>query len=151
MKNIFFLVVVSVLLFASCNNAGEKKDKDQAIADTLLKEVMEGHDIGMARMPKLDKAQKQVQQILDSIAKLPAKAKGAAVTLQTQMDSLLKDLNYADFAMHKWMNEFNYDSAANDVQQRIKYLADEKLKVEKMKEAILGSLSKADSLLKAKL
>ncbi len=148
MKMIFFPVIVLVLLVAACNNAGEKKDKDQALADTLIKEVMNGHDIGMARMPKLDKAQKQVQQILDSIAKLPAKAQASSQELKNGMESLLKDLNYADFAMNKWMNEFNYDSAANNVQQRIKYLTDEKLKVEKMKEAILGSLSKADSLLK---
>ena len=150
MKKIFFLSVALLTLFISCNNSSEKKNSDQAMADTLLKEVMDGHDVGMARMHKLDKAQKQAQQILDSIAKLPAAAQQAAASLKTQMDELLKDLGYADFAMNKWMNEFNYDSAKSDIQQRIKYLADEKLKVDKMKEAILSSLSKADSLLESK-
>ncbi len=150
MKKIYFLAIAAVLLFAACNNAGEKKDKDQALADTLIKEVMNGHDIGMARMHKLDKARKQVQQVLDSIAKLPAKAQASSLELKNGMESLLKDLNYADFAMNKWMNEFNYDSAANDVQQRIKYLTDEKLKVERMKEAVLGSLEKAEKTLQVK-
>lgn len=45
----------------------------------------------------------------------------------------------------------NMDSALNNAEQRIKYLTDEKLKVGKVKEAILGSLQKADSLLKEKL
>jgi hypothetical protein len=53
--------------------------------------------------------------------------------------------------MNKWMDEFNMDSAVNNMEQRIKYLTDEKMKVGKVKESILGSLHKADSLLKSKL
>ena len=49
------------------------------------------------------------------------------------------------------MSEFNMDSAVNNMQERIKYLADEKWKVGKVKEAILGSLAKADSVLRSKL
>jgi transcriptional regulator NrdR family protein len=42
------------------------------------------------------------------------------------------------------------DSAVSNIEQRIKYLTEEKLRVSKVKEAILNSLQKADSLLKAK-
>jgi len=42
------------------------------------------------------------------------------------------------------------DSAKDNIEQRVKYLAEEKLKVTKVKEAVLGGLAKADSLLKAK-
>lgn len=148
MNKFLSLLLVSSAIFMACNDAAEKKGQEQVLADTLLKEVMDGHDIGMARMPKLDKAQKQAQQLLDSLGKLPAAAQKASALFKNRLDSLLNDLNYADFAMNKWMSEFNYDSAKNDVQQRVKYLTDEKLKVEKMKEAILNSLAKADSLLK---
>ena len=48
------------------------------------------------------------------------------------------------------MEEFNMDSAVNDAKQRIDYLGSEKLKVTKVKEAILNSLQKADSLIKDK-
>ncbi len=87
---------------------------------------------------------------LDSIEKLPVKARQAAAPLKIKLDSLQKDLSYAEFAMNKWMNEFNMDSAINNAEERINYLQSEKLKVAKVKEAILGSLQKADSVLKEK-
>jgi hypothetical protein len=49
------------------------------------------------------------------------------------------------------MDEFNVDSAIDNAKERVKYLEDEKLKVTKVKEAILNSLQKADSLLKVKI
>jgi len=49
------------------------------------------------------------------------------------------------------MDEFNMDSLTNNAKERIKYLTDEKLKVSKVKESILNSLQKADSLVKEKL
>jgi len=52
--------------------------------------------------------------------------------------------------MENWMDEFNMDSAVNNVEQRIKYLSEEKLKVSNVKENILTSLQKADSLIKQK-
>ena len=56
--------------------------------------------------------------------------------------------NYADFAMDKWMVEFNIDSAKGNQELRIAYLRSELDKVSNVKKAILSSLSKADSLLK---
>ena len=111
---------------------------------------MEGHDIGMAKMGKLTRAEQAARRMLDSIEKLPAKAKQAAAPLKLKLDSLQKDLSYAEFAMNKWMEEFNIDSAENDMKKRIEYLKSEKLKVSKVKESILSGLQKADSLLKDK-
>ncbi|MBL7707425.1 MAG: viral A-type inclusion protein [Chitinophagaceae bacterium] len=153
MKKLILLLVSTFLLFA-CNNDDKHNHTGSAPkteADSLMHDVMEGHDVGMGKMPKLSAAQKQAQQWLDSIAKLPAKAQQAAAPLKAKIDSLAKDLSYAEFAMNKWMEEFNMDSSLDNAEQRIKYLADEKMKVGKVKEAILGSLAKADSLLKAKL
>ena len=101
-------------------------------------------------MGKLTRAEQRTRRLLDSIEKLPAKAREAAVPLKVKLDSLQKDLSYAEFAMNKWMEEFNMDSALNNVEERIDYLGSEKLKVSKVKEAILGSLQKADSILKEK-
>jgi hypothetical protein len=49
------------------------------------------------------------------------------------------------------MDEFNVDSAIDNAKERVRYLEDEKLKVNKVKDAILNSLQKADSLLKVKI
>ena len=48
------------------------------------------------------------------------------------------------------MSEFNMDSSLNNTEQRIKYLESEKIKISNVKDAMISSLQKADSLLKAK-
>ena len=111
---------------------------------------MDGHDIGMAKMGKLTRAEQASRRMIDSIEKLPAKAKQAAAPLKVKLDSLQKDLKNAELAMNKWMEEFNMDSAANDMKKRIEYLKSEKERVSKVKEAILNGLRKADSLMKDK-
>lgn len=157
MKKIFYILPLALMFaVAACNN-----DKDEPAveatgktieqqADSLWEQVMEGHDIGMAKMTRLEKAQEAVQRAIDSIGKLPAAAKSAAASLKSDLDSLQKDLKYASFAMDKWMEEFNADIKNKAADVQIKYLNEENLKVSKVKEAILGSLGKADSLLKTK-
>ena len=154
----FILAAISILFLVACNNnsdnskgmlGNDKAPKTQA--DSLMADVMDGHDVGMGKMSKISKMQNEITRVLDSIAKLPAKAQQAVAPYKAKLDSLKADLVAAEMAMDKWMTEFNMDSAVNNVQERIKYLADEKLKVGKVKETILNSLQKADSLLKAKI
>ncbi|MBC7875368.1 MAG: viral A-type inclusion protein [Ferruginibacter sp.] len=150
-----FIVVLGCFVIA-CNNSDKKHDHGTGdapknLADSLMKFIDDGHMVGMSKIGKLHNTQKEVQRVLDSLKKLPAKAQQAAEPYINQLNAVIKDLEYADFAMDKWMTEFDMDSALDKMEQRIRYLTDEKLKVSKMKEAILGSLQKADSLLKAKL
>ena len=153
-----FILPSLALLFITvtgCNNSDNKNEGHTADApktqtDSLMADVMDSHDVGMGKMSKISKMQNEITRVLDSIAKLPAKAKKAVAPYKAKLDSLKADLAYAEMAMDKWMTEFNMDSAVNNVQERIKYLTDEKVKVGKVKEAILSSLQKADSLLKSK-
>ena len=159
MKNFFISVIVLLLIITACNNNAEQKTQEnphstgvpQTHADSLMADVMEGHDVGMAKMGRLRTMQKNAEATLDSIAKLPSKAKAAAEPYKSKMEVVLQDLKSARSGMEKWMDEFNMDSAVNNMEQRIKYLTDEKLRVSKVKEDILSSLQKADSLIKAKL
>jgi hypothetical protein len=50
--------------------------------------------------------------------------------------------------MNAWMDQFSIDSAADDVQRHIQYLAGEKLKVDSVRDQIVSVLAEADSLLK---
>lgn len=154
MKVVIALFISSfTIAVLACNNSKNEHGRNKEAmtkADSLMHEVEDGHNIGMAKMGRLTRAEQTTRRLLDSIEKLPAKAKQAAQPLRTKLDSLQKDLSYAEFAMNKWMNEFNMDSAINDAEERIKYLQSEKLKVSKVKEAILSSLQKADSVLKEK-
>ena len=108
-----------------------------------MKDIDDGHIVGMSKMGKLHNTKKEVQRIIDSIGKLPAKAQAAVAPYVDQLKENIKELEYADFAMEKWMTEFEMDSAIDNLEQRIKYLTDEKMKVGK-------SMQKADSLLKVR-
>lgn len=152
----FIFPILALLVLAACNS-GDKKDghnhsanEPKTLADSLMKDIDDGHIAGMSKIGKLHNTQKEVQRIIDSIAKLPAKAQETVASYVEQLKANIKELEYADFAMEKWMTEFEMDSAIDNMEQRIKYLTDEKMKVGKMKEAILTSMQKADSLLKVR-
>jgi len=151
------MIIVSatfaLLFFGACNNSdrGENNERKDGFSnipknkeDSLFQEVMEGHNIGMARMSKITKYLTRIQKSLDSINKLPA-AKIDEGYQQTLID-LQEDLNYAEYGMNTWMKEFKIDSAKENSEKRIQYLESEKIKVIKVKESILGSLQRADSI-----
>lgn len=156
MKKLFLpLALVAGLFIASCNHEAKHEEHTgheapKTKADSLMEDVMAGHDVGMGKMDKLSTYEKLVQQALDSISKLPAKAQQAAAPLKEKLNVALDDLKKAEGGMNDWMDHFNMDSAVNNAEERIKYLAAEKDKVGLVKEKILSSLSYADSLLKAK-
>jgi hypothetical protein len=156
-KSWIAFAVVAMLSFTACNNDKENKEAgngDEKVTgskvDSLMAEVMDGHNVGMAKMDRLATMEMAVQGVLDSIARLPARARDAAEPLKQKMELLGQDLRSAKDGMNKWMDEFNMDSAVNNMQARIQYLTEEKLKVSRVKKSILESLQKADSLLKAK-
>ena len=135
----------------ACNQEEKPTRKDgfsevpKTKEDSLYKEVMDGHDIGMARIGRVKKAISKTQHKLDSLNKL-SKNKIDPKHQQALID-LQEDLNYADYAMFKWMDEFENDSAKGNAELRIRYLESEKDKVNKVKDAILNGLKRADSLL----
>ncbi|HEY5772598.1 MAG TPA: hypothetical protein VIS75_08215 [Chitinophagaceae bacterium] len=152
MKKLILVITaaIALLVFRACKDKEQNKRKDgfsdvsKNKEDSLFHEVMEGHDIGMARMIKITKYLTHIQNALDSINRLPA-AKIDEEYQQTLID-LQEDLNYAQYGMNTWMDEFKHDSAQENKEKRIQYLESEKIKVIKVKEAILGSLQRADSI-----
>src|SRR5687768_3290691 len=90
MKKIFlWAVVLSVIFTMSCNenHSGHSKDAgSKTRTDSLLNDVMDGHNIGMAKMGRLTRAEQTTRRLLDSIAKLPAKARQAAEPLKIKLD-----------------------------------------------------------------
>ncbi|MES1215756.1 MAG: hypothetical protein ABUT20_09570 [Bacteroidota bacterium] len=147
-----YLLIITVAIFVfnnGCNNAADNKEAAaKTHTDSLMDEVMKGHDEAMAKSNKISSAQKLVKQSIDSIDKLSPKIKPAAATYKVQLDSLSAELSQASSYMDKWMEEFNMDSAKNDAELRAKYLESEKEKVIKVKETMVSALQKADSILK---
>lgn len=147
-----FIVMASMAALA-CNNAATdpaRKDGFSATPatkeDSLYHQVMEGHDVGMAKMGRIRKYLVQIQQTTDSISKLPVKQQDQQY-LQA-LSVLQQELKKAEEGMNTWMERFNEDSAKDNQALRIQYLEAERAKVNGVKDLILGSLQRADSLLK---
>lgn len=142
---IIFIAIASLAI--ACNDQGAKDAAvKKAKADSLQNEVIEGHDVGMAKMLKLKRSRDQVTLQLDSIGKLPA-AKIDTGYRHTLL-SLQQDLNDAETHMNLWMVNFKFDSAKDNLDLRIKYLESEKAIVTKVRDKILNSLQLADSILR---
>lgn len=152
---IFFKWIIVVFVFAyACNNTDKadtnRKDGFTKVLktkeDSLVNEVMEGHDIGMARMQKISKYLEQIKLKLDSLSKVPASKLDE--NYQQSLIDLQEDLNYAEYGMNTWMDEFRLDTLKDNKEKRLEYLEAEKKKILQVKESILGSLERADSLFK---
>ncbi len=104
----------------------------------------------MSKMGKLNKLQQRTQAFIDSLSNLPAQSKEKALELRSKADTLLSELNYADFAMDKWMNEYYSarDTLKNETERLMEYLQNEKDKAQKVTDAILNSMKKADEIIK---
>jgi hypothetical protein len=157
MPRIYILIVSIELLTIACNNqstseATDRKNGYEPVMktkeDSLYHDVMQGHDVGMAKIGKLRKNIDEVNRRLDSIGKLPAAKVNA--DYKESLNQLQKELNDANNEMNSWMDEFKVDSATNNSDLRIKYLQQEKDKVTLVKQHILTSLQAADSLLNKK-
>jgi len=153
-KKVIPILSLFFIFFISCNNVSSDSKPEstpKTATDSLMYDVMEGHNVAMGKMGKLRSMEKEVQNVIDSISKLPAKTKTALAPYKVKLDASLEELKSAQTGMDKWMDEFNMDSAINNMEERINYLANEKLKVTTVKESILTSLQKADSLIKEKI
>lgn len=139
----------------ACGNSAQQSSSDtddgpKTKADSLLQEVIDGHDVAMPKMKKLERLMKETTAAIDSLGKLPAAAQKQSSALKTKLEEASSDLSNADKAMHEWMNGFKYDSLQNNEPERVKYLEDQKMKVTQMKDAVLSSISKAEGILGSK-
>jgi DNA repair ATPase RecN len=148
MKRIIWLLF-PLLCITACNNNKDTKAKEadapKSKADSLMADVMDGHDAGMARYGRLKSRKNEIQAAIDSLSKLPNSEQVAK--LKQNFSVIASELNDAIAAMDKWMEEFNMDSAVNNMEQRVNYLMNEKLKVGRVKDAMMKGLQEADSAL----
>lgn len=154
MKNIYISTFLLCVVSVSCNNSADHSehrkdgfsDNAKTPQDSLYQLVMDGHDVGMAKMGKIRSYQQQAQKALDSVQRLPSSPIKERLQ-QTYMD-IQEDLNFAEYSMNTWMEEFVPDSAKDNPEGRLTYLKTEHEKVERVKNNIQLSLQRADSLFK---
>jgi hypothetical protein len=143
MRFISFILLSCVVLSCKNNTSGDAEPA-KSLSDSLLQQVIDGHDVAMPKMMKLERLEKEAQSELDSLKKQSATKNAARIAI---LDSTVKSLNYADVAMHEWMEGFKYDSLKGNEPARIDYLKIQLESVNKMKEVVLSSIKQADSVL----
>jgi hypothetical protein len=141
------ITLLATIFFAiACNENGSKQAELKAQADSLFKIVMRGHDAGMANMSKLSRKITQVQHELDSLAQLSSSK--IDTVYRGRLLTLKEDLGYAEMGMNKWMEDFEVYKYKDSFDLRVKYLESERDKVAIIRDSILNSLRRADSLIK---
>ncbi len=139
----FYSLAFVALIVMACNSGGSADAEPQkSLSDSLLQQVLDGHDVAMPKMMKLQRLQKDAQTEIDSLKRTPGNTQRIAL-----LDSTLKNLSYADVAMHEWMEGFKYDSLKGNEPARVDYLKIQLASVNAMKEVVLSSIAKADSVL----
>lgn len=125
-----FLVLALALAISSC----ETSSKDSVDIPTLKSEVIAIHDEVMPKMGELRKVSKELRQAAE-----------ADSTKQSWIETA-DEISEANESMMVWMRGFepNYEGTDEEV---IAYLQDQKVKIEKVREAMNGSLAAGKSLL----
>lgn len=146
----YLLIVLTISSLYSCNKTDETKEGHHHDAQTPLNEQTEAmlaiHDSIMPHMDKLMDLKKQLKndvEITDSLLALKS-----TETLKTRKEEALKitsQLDSTDKAMMNWMHEFKFDTLEKlDKTQAASYVADQKKKIESVREQMNKSLSDAN-------
>jgi len=149
-KIMLFAAIITALVSCSDNSQAPARtngysDVPKTKEDSLMQEVMDGHDVAMAKMGKLAGYRKQTLQKADSLSKSNSAKKGELIQ---SLHSTAEILQASENEMNAWMEGFSLDSAKEDKAKRIAYLEAEKIKVDRVKTDVLSSIALADSLLK---
>src|ERR1700741_1691528 len=108
MKRIWIPLMSLLFVFSpGCKNAGKKNadskgilnGKDgatsQTMADSLYHQVLNEHEAGMKGWMKIEGRQKQIKNLLDSIAKLPSKTQPSLEILKAKLNEATAELGDA--------------------------------------------------------
>lgn len=140
------ILVCGLALLVACNNAPKPSAQttEKSPIDSLMDVVMHGHDEGMGKIGRVEKAAQELSHKIDSIKQ----SKKVNQQLLTAWQNAKKNLDIADSSMNKWMNSFDMDMEGMDSSAKIKYLQLHEKWVNGVADSLKAALSSADSLLK---
>lgn len=148
MKKKLLIATCTLTTLMACNNTpkptSEKKEK--STIDILMDSVMHGHDQGMGRIGRVEKAAQDLSHKIDSIKQ----AKNIDKNLLVSWQNAKKNLDVADSSMNKWMDSFDMDMQGMDSTAKIKYLQLNKKWVSGIADSLTSALNIADSILNKK-
>ncbi len=126
MKRICMLIYFTILLPLSIVHAED--------IGLLQKEVMDIHDVAMAKMTQMHELKLDLQAV--------AKATGTTPVATKAID----DLQAAHKGMMEWMRAYKAPQSGDDPESVLIYLHQEKIKIEQVNNAIDASIEQAGKL-----
>ena len=134
MKTILSLTLLTLVLMLSC----EKKQKEAK--DVLYDKVMEVHDEIMPKMGDIMKYKKQLKSKMDALAE------NAEVNAEKigKLKLAIANLDNSHEEMMRWMREFDPDFEGMVSEEIIKYLDDQKTKIEQVGLVTNAALKNAE-------
>ncbi|MEO8582401.1 MAG: hypothetical protein ABI415_01320 [Flavitalea sp.] len=143
MKRCLLMICISTLAACSDPQPAERangfSENIKTAEDSVMHEVMEAHDVAMAKMGRLNYFKIRI----DSLAKTNLSA-----GFKPPLKDLRNKLDTAEDHMQRWMGEFNLDSAQKDGPARMPYLVSEKEKIYAARDLMLKNVAEVDSALK---
>lgn len=137
MKKILSLTLLTLIWMMSC------EEKKKEAKDLLYDQVMEVHDEIMPKMGDIMKYKKQLKTKMDALAE------NAEVNSEKigEFQQAIADLDNSHEEMMAWMREFNPDFEGMVSEEIIKYLNEQKTKIEQVGKVTHAALNHAEELL----
>lgn len=133
MKTILPILFIALLFAVSCT-----KDKPSA-QDVLYDEVIAAHDEIMVKMGDIMKYKKQVNGKLDKLIEA-----GGDSTSINELKKTIEDLETSHDEMMNWMHGFSNDFESKTEEEIMKYLNDQKQKIEAVGKMTNQALERAE-------
>lgn len=136
MKTFLSIFIMSAILLVAC----QEKPKE---TDVLYKKVMEVHDEIMPKMGDIMKLKKQLEEKL-------AELDTATEIDRTKIDEIeraIADLDNSHEEMMSWMRQFDRDFEGMVNEEILKYLNDQKGRIEKVGQVTNAALQNAQEQL----
>ncbi|QEK51203.1 hypothetical protein FYC62_05575 [Pedobacter aquae] len=142
MNNLKMILVAICFSFLACNNDKEEQQK-------LQKQVIDKHDVLMAKMDSLTENQLRLDSITLKYKKIKSENPSLdSNTLIAKIDSAKNLLNNADEAMMNWMHQFNPDYTGKSSKEIFDYLKSQEQKIDSVKTLFDKSLAHSNALIK---
>lgn len=140
MKNLLSFCSIALLTFLL--NACGSDDPNHLLQNELRDEIMVVHDEVMPKMGDIHKLKKNLKKI----------AGDEQMQAGDPIFDMLAQLENADEGMMSWMAEFKQPSklrGSKTHEEIMAYLAEEKLKIEKVRDEMLSSIAEGTELLES--
>lgn len=144
------IMIIMICLTMACNPSGTSESRTQqnnasipkTQSDSLYKETMDGHDLGMAKMGEMIRYQNLLKKSIDSFSGIKNGDKQISI-----LDSALQQITRAEEQMNRWMQGFEPDKAGNTEEEKIRFYTSEKEKIDSVNASILQSIDRAKRVL----